>query len=73
MAFVVFAQYRVRAGAEARVANALRNVVAPTRPEVLPSLEDRIRLDLVPVRTDRELRAELVADGEPLGFAKRRP
>jgi hypothetical protein len=49
MAFVVFAQYRVRAGAEARVANALRNVVAPTRPEVLPSLEDRIRLDLVPL------------------------
>jgi hypothetical protein len=48
MAFVVFAQYRVRAGAEARVANALRNVVAPTRPEVLPPLEDRIRLDLVP-------------------------
>jgi quinol monooxygenase YgiN len=95
MAFVVFAQYRVRAGAEARVASALRNMVAPTRAEpgnldyqvfrdpkdplvfvlferyadesafqahlasphfgtwlkgqVLPSLEDRIRLDLVPL------------------------
>ena len=33
MAFVVFAQYRVRAGEEARVANALRNMVAPTRAE----------------------------------------
>ena len=95
MAFVVFARYRVRAGAEARVANALRNMVAPTRAEpgnldyqvfrdpsdpslfagferyadepasqahlasrhfgtwlkgrVLPSLEDRIRVDLVPL------------------------
>lgn len=96
MAFAVFAQYRVRAGEEARVANALRNMVAPTRAEpgirgyqvfrnpmdpslfagferyadesavqahlasphfgtwlkghVLPSLGDRIRLDLVPLR-----------------------
>ena len=33
MAFVVFAQYRVRAGEEARVANALRNMVVPTRAE----------------------------------------
>jgi quinol monooxygenase YgiN len=95
MAFVVFAQYRVRAGEEARVANALRNMVVPTRAEpgnldyqvfrdpkdpslfagferyadesafqahlasphfgtwlkgqVLPSLENRIRLDLVPL------------------------
>ena len=95
MAFAVFAQYRVRAGAEARVANALRNMVAPTRSEpgnldyqvfrdprdpslfagfegyagesafqahlasphsgtwlkgqVPASLEDRIRLDLVPL------------------------
>lgn len=95
MAFVVFAQYRVRAGEEARVANALRNMVAPTRAEpgnldyqvfrdpadpsrfvlferytdegafqahlasphfdtwlqgeVLPSLEERIRFDLVPL------------------------
>jgi len=95
MAFVVFAQYRVRAGEEARVANALREMVAPTRAEpgnldyqvfrdpedpslfvlferyadqsafdahlasphfrtwlrgqVLPSLADRIRLDLVPL------------------------
>jgi quinol monooxygenase YgiN len=95
MAFVVFAQYRVRAGAEGRAASALRNMVAPTRAEpgnldyqvfrdpkdplvfvlferyadesafqahlasphfgtwlkgqVLPSLEDRIRLDLVPL------------------------
>jgi quinol monooxygenase YgiN len=95
MAFVVVAQYRVRAGDEARVANALRNMVAPSRAEpgnvdyqvfrdpkdpsrfavferytdesafeahlasphfgtwlkgqVLPSLTDRIRLDLVPL------------------------
>lgn len=95
MAFVVVAQYRVRAGEEAQVANALRNMVAPTRAEpgnldyqvfrdpadpslfilferytdepafaahlasphfgtwlkgqVLPSLTDRIRLDLVPL------------------------
>lgn len=95
MAIAVFAQYRVRTGAEARVANALRNMVAPTRTEpgnldyqvfrdskdpslfagferyadesafqahlasphfgtwlkgqVLPSTEDRIRLDLVPL------------------------
>jgi quinol monooxygenase YgiN len=95
MAFVIFAQYRVRAGEEARVANALRHMVAPTRAEpgnldyqvfrdpkdpslfvlfecytdesafeahltsphfgswlkgeVLPSLEDRVRLDLVPL------------------------
>lgn len=33
MAFVVFAQYRVRAGEEALVADALRNMVAPTRDE----------------------------------------
>ena len=95
MAVAVVAQYRVRAGEEARVANALRNMVAPTRAEpgnldyqvfrdpgdpslfagferctdesfqahlasphsgawlkgqVLPSLEDRVRLDLVPAR-----------------------
>jgi quinol monooxygenase YgiN len=95
MAFVVVAQYRVRAGEEAKVANALRNMVAPTRAEpgnlgyqvfrapedpslfvlferytdesafeahlasphfgtwlkgqVLPSVADRIRLDLVPL------------------------
>jgi quinol monooxygenase YgiN len=95
MAFVVIAQYRVRAGDEARVEQALKEMVAPTRAEpgnldyqvfrdpadpslfvlferyadepafeahrasqhfgtwlsgqVLPSLEDRIRLDLVPV------------------------
>jgi len=95
MAFVVVAQYRVLAGEEAQVANALRNMVAPTRAEpgnrgyqvfrdpkdpslfvlfehyadesafaahlasphfstwlkgqVLPSLADRIRLDLVPL------------------------
>jgi quinol monooxygenase YgiN len=95
MAFVVVAQYRVRAGDEAQVANALRNMVAPTRAEpgnvdyqvfrdprdpslfvlferytdesafqarlasphfgtwlkgqVLPSLVDRTRLDLVPL------------------------
>ena len=80
MAVAVFAQYTVRAGEEARVANALRNMVAPTRAEpgnldyqvfrdpkdpslfagferyadesafqVLPSLEDRIRLDLLPL------------------------
>jgi quinol monooxygenase YgiN len=33
MAFAVFAQYRVLAGAAARVANALRNMVAPARAE----------------------------------------
>ena len=33
MAFAVIAQYRVRAGDEARVAHALRNMVAPTRAE----------------------------------------
>ncbi len=95
MAFVVIAQYRVRAGEEDRVKEALRKMVAPTRAEpgnldyqvfrdpsdpsllvlferyadesafeahrasphfstwlsgqVLPSLEDRIRLDLVPL------------------------
>jgi len=95
MEFAVFARYRVRTGEEARVANALRNMVAPTRAEpgnldyqvfrdpedpslfagferyadefafqahlasphfstwlkgqVLPSLEDRVRLDLVPL------------------------
>jgi quinol monooxygenase YgiN len=115
MALAVFAQYRVRAGEEARVANALRNMVGPTRAEprnldyqvfrdpkdpslfagfesypdesafqahlasphfstwlkgqVLPSLQDRIRFDLVPLE-DRS--ADLGADGEPLGFAKRR-
>jgi hypothetical protein len=31
MAFAVVAQYRVRAGDEAQVADALRNMVAPTR------------------------------------------
>lgn len=95
MAFVVIAQYRVRADAEARVEEALRKMTGPTRAEpgnldyqvfrdprdpslfvlferytdesafdahrasphfgtwlsgqVLPSLEDRIRLDLVPL------------------------
>jgi quinol monooxygenase YgiN len=95
MAVAVFARYTVRAGEEARVANALRNMVEPTRAEpgnldypvfrdpkdpslsagferytdesafqehlasphfstwlkgqVLPSLEDRVRLDLVPL------------------------
>ncbi len=95
MAFVVIAQYRVRAGDEDRVADALRKMAGPTRAEpgnldyqvfrdprdpslfvlferyadesafgehrasphfstwlsgqVLPSLEDRIRLDLVPL------------------------
>ena len=33
MAVAVFARYTVRAGEEARVANALRNMVAPTRAE----------------------------------------
>jgi quinol monooxygenase YgiN len=93
--FVVIAQYRVRSGAEDRVAAALRQMVVPTRAEpgnldyqvfrdpadpalfvlferyadaaafeehkasdhfttwlaghVLPSLESRIRLDLVPL------------------------
>jgi len=42
MAFVVVAQYRVRPGDEAQVANALRG-------QVLPSLADRTRLDLVPL------------------------
>jgi len=95
MAVAVFARYTVRAGEEARVANALRNMVEPTRAEpgnldyqvfrdpkdpslfagferytdesafqehlasphfstwlkgqVLPSLEDRVRLDLDPL------------------------
>jgi quinol monooxygenase YgiN len=95
MTYVVVAQYRVRAGGEARVADGLRNMVAPTRAEpgnldyqvfrdprdptlfvlferytdesafaahlasphfgtwlkgqVLPTLADRIRLDLVPL------------------------
>jgi hypothetical protein len=74
MAFVVFARYRVRAGAEARVANALRNMVAPTRSEP-GNLDYQVFRDPTwsPSRTDRELREDLVADGEPLGFAKRRP
>ena len=33
MAVAVFARYTVRAGEEARVANALRNMVEPTRAE----------------------------------------
>ena len=49
MAVAVFARYTVRAGEEARVANALRNMVARLKGRVLPSLEDRIRLDLVPL------------------------
>ena len=95
MEFVVIAQYRVRAGEAERVAEALRNMVAPTLEEpgnldyqvfrdpedsslfvlferyvdedafdehratlhfaaylagiVLPALDDRIRLDLVPL------------------------
>jgi hypothetical protein len=46
MAGAVFARYTVRAGEEARVANALRNML---KGQVLPYLEDRVRLDLVPL------------------------
>jgi quinol monooxygenase YgiN len=114
MEFVVIAQYRARAGEADRVAQALRNMVAPTRAEpgnldyqvfrdpkdpslfvlferyagedafdahrvaphfatwlagaVLPALEDRIRLDLVPLEGMQDPR---VADGEALAFALR--
>jgi quinol monooxygenase YgiN len=114
MEFVVIAQYRARAGAAGRVAEALREMVAPTRAEpgnldyqvyrdpgdpslfvlferyadsgafdahratphfatwlagvVLPALDDRIRLDLVPLEG---WRGAEVADGEALAFAPR--
>jgi quinol monooxygenase YgiN len=66
MEFAVIARYRVRTGEEARVANALRNMVAPTRAE--------------PGNLDYQARSGpargliagspggLVADGEALGF-----
>jgi hypothetical protein len=41
--------------------------------QVLPSLEDRVRLHLVPLEDWPRLGEGLVADGEPLGFATRQP
>lgn len=113
MEFVVIARYRARDGEADRVAQALRNMVAPTRAEpgnvdyqafrdpndpslfvlferyvssdafeahratphfaaylagiVLPALDDRVRLDLVPL-ADRGTEG---ADGEVLAFATR--
>ena len=54
MEFVVIAQYRAREGEADRVEEALRKMVSPhfatwLAGVVLPSLDSRIRLDLVPL------------------------